>query len=386
MSNASFQNALGGDGSSAPMGQQETAFVSQPRQSTRIIARPNETSLLPGGDKAQQGGDGIANHTPMLYQGSVAPGVHPNPYYDSPLSISPYPQQQWAAGAHGSSREVERQQAHRLQQQGVHPLLRAQMVTRERGLDIGQAISYGLRATFARPMLWLGGTACVGFVYAVRDLTTWLLAQPEVAGSGLRALLWPLEVLLFPVDLVCFLLTPMVIFLLIKQVDGDKLTLREAVSGASWWRGLAVSCVLFVLAVLPLGVAIDALVRAWSTEMGELLTGSVAREDLVNAIYLNSVLPATLVVVVLCLVSFLETAVYYATEGRQGIVGAFRDGAMDVARNYGTYLLFVGTLAGVGLVVSLLTFGLGMLVVVPASCHAHVFAYRQISRAPYPNI
>ena len=386
MSNASFQNALGGDGSSAPMGQQETAFVSQPRQSTRIIARPNETSLLPGGDKAQQGGDGIASHTPMPYQGSAAPGVHPNPYYDSPLSIRPYPQQQWAAGARGPSREVERQQAHRLQQQGVHPLLRAQMVTRERGLDIGQAISYGLRATFARPLLWLGGTACVGFAYAVKDLTTWFLAQPEIAGSGLRALLWPLEVFLFPVDLVCFLLTPMVIFLLIKQVDGDKLTLREAVSGASWWRGLAVSCVLFVLAVLPLGAAIDALVRAWSTEMGELLTGSVAREDLVNAIYLNSVLPATLVVVVLCLVSFLETAVYYAIEGRQGIVGAFRDGAMDVARNYGTYLLFVGTLAGVGLVVSLLTFGLGMLVVVPASCHAHVFAYRQISRAPYPNI
>lgn len=83
------------------------------------------------------------------------------------------------------------------------------------------------------------------------------------------------------------------------------------------------------------------------------------------------------------LAPFFVFPVWYAADNAADFGGSLKEGLSAGARNYGQLLLF--SLIGVVVtVVGALLFGLGLVVVVPASTLAQAYAYRQVSGGPVP--
>ena len=263
-------------------------------------------------------------------------------------------------------------------------LYNAQMVVRDRGLDTMQAIKYGFKATFARPVLWLVGT--VIFFLALTGASFMSVFDPnyltDSSGFGLGEFALVVQLV---VTIACWLVMPLIIFLAIKQVDGYRLSLSQVMEGARWGRGLATSILVGLIVGIPTLLVFIALTGTSFVRLVD--SDPAAYGDDFFALFFFIVGAALLVsVLAMFLGLFFQTATHYAVEDRAGIMDSIKSGAADVKRNYWPFLGLTLLWALINMAGAFMTFGLAYIVLLPASLNSVAFAYRQISRAPYPNI
>lgn len=264
-------------------------------------------------------------------------------------------------------------------QANINHLYNAPMVVRERGLNIGQCLTYGFKATFARPLLWILGA----FIYCVISFFSGFFgaATTEINGGG-SSIVAQLPNMF--VSLVIFVLSPHIYYALIKQVDGEKLTLNQVMAGVKWLPGIATMILTGIICVVPVFILSAIFVLPTIKRMANATY--VSQDEIVGL--------AIGMVGAICLITFVslffmilfQTAVYYAVEGRTGVIGAIKTGVRDVARNYLLFLV-LSFIVSIALMIGfVITFGLGLVILLPVAAHTMVYAYRQMSQAPYPNI
>ena len=261
----------------------------------------------------------------------------------------------------------------------INPLYNVPQVVRAHDVDIFQSILYGFKATIVRPGLWIGGHVLVFVgVFLTIIVTAFASGVLSEINEPLSTIL--LAFVVFAICIAWFLALPIVDMLALGQIDGQRMSISEARKAVHWGPALATLLLVagisvIVLLVLALCVGLIAFVvfeASGSTSSAPFIVFFLAYLLMFVVLFANQML--------------LATATKYAVEGRYGPWQSIKAGVADVCRNFwsfvGLWLLWTLIASAVGTV----TLGLSTLITTPAFYHCLAFAYRQSSRAPYPNI
>lgn len=266
----------------------------------------------------------------------------------------------------------------------INPLYNAPMVFREQGLDIVQSITYGFKATFARPGLWVGGCAILLIGTPVLFLLLGLLgslggsAQTE-AGFGIVVALVGGALMIG-----CLLLAPHLITLMIRQVDGERLSWKELLRVTRWGSTILTYILVGIITAVVLVVLCGILFACVFAVINASESGNSTVE--VFGVILIILFYVGIILIGIVVSTLMITAPYYAAEGRHNPVEAIKVGIADVRRNFWSFIGLNLLWSVIQSVAVLITFGLAWVVLVPAQYHSIAFAYRQSSRASYPNV
>ena len=252
---------------------------------------------------------------------------------------------------------------------GVNPILNVPMVTRESGLEIMQAIRYGFKATFARPLLWILGTLLVllpSFISGVIQgfqSASYPTDAPSVVPSVFELVIYA----------VYFFLAPFLTSALLVQLDGQEVTLDTIKARLKYPQVLLVTFLAGLCSAIPWVVYIFVISSSASS--------ASTVEETLGVIVLSTIVVS---LVSLLLGIFISLATYLAVDGQAFGFAAIVNSCKLVARAYLPFLGFMilmGLISGFG---SFITCGVGALVFVPATLHAYTHAYRQMAHLPYP--
>ncbi|MDO5511300.1 hypothetical protein [Corynebacterium sp.] len=167
----------------------------------------------------------------------------------------------------------------------------------------------------------------------------------------------------------------------LRQVDKDKIGWGDFGGNVNFWPSFGVLVVLQVASGLVFSAVLIPLMMGGT----EIADAQMASQDEALAVLAQLFAALGIVMVLALLISPLTMfMVWYAVDRRASFGGSFGAGFRAGARNYLTLLLF-SLLAGLAaLVLTLITFGLAMIIVAPALTLAQAYMFRQAAQGPLP--
>lgn len=234
-------------------------------------------------------------------------------------------------------------------------------------VNLGEAIGWGFKAVFSSWYVWIIGTLLLGLVASALYVVVMpspgtgdIDAVTAAANSGSEQFIpYLLQLLIMP-----FILTGM-----LAQIKKKRVNLGDFFHGVRYFQVVTLSIVQFLLGIVGLFLLVLPLVFAVIATM----SSGVVIALLVGGVLLLSVLIGP----------FFALWNWYAADGygiKESIVLGFKAGK----RNYGMLLLFsvVGSLAL--MIGTILTLGLGALVLFPAYYLMYAHIFRQASQGELP--
>ncbi|AKK06119.1 hypothetical protein CMUST_09010 [Corynebacterium mustelae] len=323
-------------------------------------------------------------------QGGYPQGNYGQPAYQQPqpqggYGQSPYGSSGYPAGGYNQHNAYGQPTTVGTGVVGFNPLFNVNMVTREKGIAIMSAITYGFKAVFQNPVLWIVG-ALVYFVVAItlgmllgvgqalfafqdtgldpENLSTY--SEPSLVGIIINFLSYIPLILLMPVIQTAALL----------QLDGSAVTWDAIKSRMNYSQAFFASILVAVITGIPLVIQ-------------QFLASDMTFVDAYGNLQFDSgkfVISLFLGLVVWLLSFFLIFATYFAVESRATATEAITQSVKAVLNNFFPILgcmILMGLIAIFG---TIFTLFIGIIVFGPASLNATTHVYRQATKAPYPEI
>ncbi|MCS4490992.1 hypothetical protein [Corynebacterium sp. ES2715-CONJ3] len=276
----------------------------------------------------------------------------------------------------------------------INPYTETRMVTRDKGLDIMMAFSYAFKATFAKPLLWIGGAALflllsliVGIAYGVLGFYSsgGMIADPNAVDGAIYEVQaedsLSSTLLTFGISLIIAALSPFLLALLLDQIDGRPLSWAGMKERTNYVPVFLVALLVSLIIQVPTLLIQVALGANSSTMFVDPETGlpTVAIGALIT-----TVLVSNLWLFIASL--FLSFCEYLVADRRDSVIGSIGTSISIVLKNFFPVLgatLLIGLVAGLGTIV---TCGLGAVILLPAIYHFSVHMYRQLAHGEYPEM
>lgn len=250
-------------------------------------------------------------------------------------------------------------------------------VTGNGKVDVMLAVRWAFKTLFSNALIWILGTFVLFvvsvLVFSLISVVAFSTAGPETL-AGMTA---ATSVFTLIVTAVTMVGAVFIYHGALHQVDKPKIGLGDFFRSLNFWQTIAV--LLLVGAATWLISWLFGLVfpaPALPTDPTAVDAGAgmaqLAGVSLLGTLILLLIQPLHMYMV------------WYAVDGREGVIGAIVNGFKDGARNYLPLIAFliVGTIAV--LLAGIVTLGLALLILGPAWLLAQAHIYRQIAREPYP--
>lgn len=254
---------------------------------------------------------------------------------------------------------------------GFNSIVGAQMVTRGSGLDILQAIKYGFKATFARPLLWLLGSFLFLLVSSSNSIIQSIRGGFDVGYvPGIGSAVFELIIIL-----VVFFFYPIIFAALLVQIDGQEVSMDTIKARLNYPQTLLTSLLVSLVFIIPLGISFFFIVS--SASFGYSMAASLGTIFLSLGVFL---------LFTLFIGVFVFLAVYLTVDGQAFGFDAIKKSCKTIA---GVYFPWIGLVLLSGLLAasaSLITCGLASIIMYPVCAHAIAHGYRQVANLPYPAV
>ncbi|MGP6172998.1 hypothetical protein [Corynebacterium sp. A21] len=246
-----------------------------------------------------------------------------------------------------------------------------QLVRGDGRVDIMMAVRFGFKSVFSNALIWILGTVIFFFLLvAISSVISLATVDPNnISGATVTG-----DIANFLVSAVSIVFSVLLYTGALKQVDKPKIKLRDFWEELNFWPTFGVLVIIGVVAGLVGGILV-ALTIAPTLMSGEVPGGA-------------EVIGMILGMLVLFLVILLVTPLYsymawYAADRREGFLGSIKHGFRDGARNY-LKLLAYNVIAGLLMFVgAIVTLGLAIIILAPASLLISAHIYRQIAGEPF---
>lgn len=268
---------------------------------------------------------------------------------------------------------------------GFNPLYNVNMVTREKGVAVMSAISYGFKAVFKNPVLWIVGALlfCVvafffAFVFGLGQLF-YGLDSGGLDPENLNAYSEPsvVKILLNLLSYVpLILVSPLILTAALLQIDGNQVTWDAIKARMNYQQAIYASLLTLLISGIPLVIQQYLSMSATSIDAyGEvqLHTGKIIGSFLLGLI-------------VWLLTIILMFAIYLAVESRATATEAITQSAKAVFTSFWPILGYMILMILICAVGTIFTLFIGIIILGPASVNASAHVYRQATNAPYPEI
>ncbi|MDO5669489.1 MAG: hypothetical protein Q4G50_05750 [Corynebacterium sp.] len=242
-----------------------------------------------------------------------------------------------------------------------------------------EAVGWAFRATFRNWPVWILGALALMVLIFVTS------AGLQFIGGGSADPSAPMS----SGDMVIQLLMGVIgvvvgVFIyngVLREIDNDKIGYGDFGNNVNFWPTLGVVLVLQVLS----GVALTLVSTPIMATSNEIAMEQMASQDemLAELGKLFAVLGVVLLITLLVvpLTTFMP---WFAADRRTGFAGAFGAGFRAGARNYLPLLLFTFVAAIATFILTLVTFGLAAIIIVPALTLAQGHMYRQAAQGQLP--
>lgn len=250
--------------------------------------------------------------------------------------------------------------------EALHPRLQWPLRRDNGRFSFGEAFSYGFKAVFLDPWLWILGA----LIYFVLSFGISYGANSGNSDTGLSD---------FTVSVISMFFTPFIYHLALRSIDGVKLSVGVAFDGIRYLPILGATIVTGIISAL-------AMAPMW---LGFLATGfanmdtGVTEDEAISLLLQFLLWAAVGLLVALFVTPFTVLFPFYLADGH-GFGESWRANFADVKRNYGTLLGFV-VVSGIFIAIGgLITIGIGLIILLPFYYNALAYIYRSISGQTYP--
>lgn len=280
----------------------------------------------------------------------------------------------------GSTAETSWPSTFHSDESAENPYTQTRMTTRERGVDFSSVISYGFKATFALPKWWVI-PAIVLYIFGaigVGAMVYYTLSNldPEALQAGANAAdpTANLEdqsdlTMTIVVNGLTALFTPLIYSATLLQIRGKQLSLSAVWENAKYMRSLLAGLLAGIIQVVLSFVVLIAVLAL--VENGLIAVVVVSLSNMLQAVFINV---------------FFMFVVLHVIDTDESILTALGNSAALVAKSY---FPVVGTVIVISLITVLLTvvtFTIGLIIAIPFTMHATTHLYRQIAHKSYPQM
>lgn len=250
-------------------------------------------------------------------------------------------------------------------------------VTGNGKVDVMLAVRWAFKALFSNALIWILGTFGLFVVSVLVFSLISVVAFSTMDQDSLAGMTAATSAFTLVVTAITMVVAVFIYHGAIRQVEKPKIGLGDFFRGLNFWQTVAV--------LLIVGAATWLISWLFSLVFpAPVLPADPAAMDAgAGMVQLTGV--SLLGTLILLLIQPLHMyMVWYAVDGREGVVGAIVHGFKDGARNYLPLIAFliVGTIAVI--LAGIVTLGLALLILGPAWLLAQAHIYRQIATEPYP--
>lgn len=241
----------------------------------------------------------------------------------------------------------------------------------DNNIDLMNTINYGFRKTFDNAKLWIIGSVILFFGYFI---LSGVISYIPNNTDEMNGFYFTIQLIPF---LITFFLTPIIIGLSLYEFDNDNAKFSDINKNIDYVNCLKVSGILYVV-----GLAIIGIISMVSSYI--FLSPLTSSSDTVN---LNDnstplILFGVLFIVVLLISFFVSPffmfTTWLAADKKTTVKESFVQGFEIGKKHYITILLWSLTLTILSVIVSIITLGLAMIIIMPALYLSEAFLYRQI--------
>lgn len=282
-----------------------------------------------------------------------------------------------AAQDHPGYQDYAGYQAYGVPGQYGQPGQQAQGDGRVRPMD---AVGWAFRTVFRNWPIWIIGSLVLGVAVSVASLLI------DAAFGGLSGDLSYQSGLGYQLSQVALMLAAAAVGIFVyhgalRQVDKEKIRLGDFTSNVNFGPAFGVSLVLQIVS----GIAMTAFVAPLLLGGNDIANSQMATQDEALA-FMAQVFAGlgVFLLVALLLAPLTMFMVWFAVDRRTGFTGAFGAGIRAGLRNYGALLLFSFVAGLVMVIISVVTFGLAVIVLAPAFVLTQALLYRQAAPGPLP--
>lgn len=240
----------------------------------------------------------------------------------------------------------------------------------DNNIDLMNTISYGFRKTFDNAKLWIIGSIILFFGYAILSgVVNYTTASTgEVNGYYTTIQLIPF--------LITFFLTPIIIGLALYEFDNDNAKFSDINKNIDYVNCLKVSGILYVVGLAIIGII--SMVSSYTFLAPLTSSDTVDLNDNSTPLILFGVLFIVVLLVSFFVSPFFMFTTWLAADKKTTVKESFVQGFEIGKKHYTTILLWSLTLTILSIMVSLITLGLAMIIIMPALYLSEAFLYRQI--------
>ncbi|MDO4928524.1 MAG: hypothetical protein Q3976_05605 [Corynebacterium sp.] len=241
----------------------------------------------------------------------------------------------------------------------VHSEFDKPFVVSDEGLDIGASIKYGVIATFRRPLVWIVGAIAAMLLLALISLVpvTNLFAPFIMAALG-----------------------PAVYRVALLQLEDRPFDSGELFSGYAWGR----SALVYLVSNAIVSIGATPFFLPMLNELNDQFANSQGEQvvDFGTSTFIFALLG---LVIYLILAIFLQFSALFAVDQDTSFGDAIK-GSIRLGRTwFFRILLWNIALIFLAFFFTIITLGIGLIIILPVLVNSSVYVYRQMAQRPFPD-